>query len=158
LKKQRKYFSNRSCGVDLAASTPGRAGPCRADLVKTFGNRVKRPLAGPLAPPDQGRALRPATDACRSAHGLGGFSPPDGVIVLIGVSRTPDRCIRCPSRSPIPPCSHVCASAGTIVSADSSTNTTKLPDLRGRDFRHPQASEFDHPQASSARDANRAVG
>jgi hypothetical protein len=53
--------------------------------------------------------------------------------VLIRASRTPGRCIRCPSRSPIPPRSHVCTSADTIASAGSSTNTTKLPDLRGRD-------------------------
>jgi transposase InsO family protein len=57
---------------------------------------------------------------------------------LIGASRTPDRCIRYPNRSPIPPRSHSYASADTIALADSSTNTIMPPDLRGQDFRHPQ--------------------
>jgi transposase InsO family protein len=47
------------------------------------------------------------------------------------VSRTPGRCIRYPSRSPILPRSHGCASAGMIVSADSSTNTIMQRELHG---------------------------
>jgi transposase InsO family protein len=61
------------------------------------------------------------------------------IIVLTGASRTPDRCVRCPNRSPIPRHSRVCGFAGTIASAASSTNTIMLPDLRGRRFWYSQA-------------------
>jgi hypothetical protein len=75
------------------------------------------------------------------AHLLHAYASTNGTItatVPIGVSRTPDRCIRCLSRSPVPPRSHVCASAGTIVSADSSTNTNMPPEQHGWNSRHPQ--------------------
>ncbi|GLI02458.1 hypothetical protein Pa4123_77360 [Phytohabitans aurantiacus] len=50
---------------------------------------------------------------------------------LIRVDCTNMRFIRCPSRSPTPLQSRVCASADTIDSADSSTNTNTPPELRG---------------------------
>jgi len=51
--------------------------------------------------------------------------------VLIGVSRTRDRCSRYPNRLPIPPRSHTCTSADTIASAGSSTNRIMQRELHG---------------------------
>jgi hypothetical protein len=51
--------------------------PMPADLVKTFCNRVKAALAGPLAPPDQGRPSA-AADALGLRPRRRGSSPPDG--------------------------------------------------------------------------------
>jgi hypothetical protein len=56
----------------------------------------------------------------------------------IGVSRTPGRCIRCRSRSPIQTRSRASTSVDVIVCAVSSTSTNIPLDLHGRGFRHPQ--------------------
>ena len=51
---------------------------------------------------------------------------------------TPDRCTRCPNRSPSRQDHSISTSAAVIDSAASSTSTNMPPELHGRGFRHPQ--------------------
>jgi hypothetical protein len=82
----------------------------------------------PLAP---GAAKTSAAACTRSRGARLSTNANITIIVLTEASRMPDRCGRCPNSSPIRRRSPVYASAETIASADSSTNTTMQRELRG---------------------------